>query len=97
MLGPRRVSLGYDATKLVVALPGTGADGLEIEDDLRQEGIRLELANRDTLIPLVTIGDSVETVERLVDALEGSVERRRRAPRPAGGASVVGASRRRSR
>ena len=89
VLGPRPGLPGYDATKLVVALPGTGADGLEIEDDLRQEGIRLELANRDTLIPLVTIGDSAETVERLVDALERSVERRRRAPRPAGGASVV--------
>ena len=78
-----------DATKLVVALAGTGADGLEVERDLWAEGVRLELANRDTLVPLLTIGDTEDSVERLIGALERSLERRRAKPRAPGGASAV--------
>jgi arginine decarboxylase len=78
-----------DPTKLVLALAATGADGLEVEDDLLSEGIRLELANRDTLIPLLTIADTRETVERLAGALLRALERRRGTPREPGGASVV--------
>jgi lysine decarboxylase len=80
---------GYDATKLVLALPGTGAHGLDVEADLWAEGVRLELANRDTLVPLVTIADTAASVERLVGALERSLERRRGEPRGASGASAV--------
>jgi len=87
--GPDQAFPGYDSTKLVLALPGTGADGLEVETDLAAEGIRLELANRDTLIPLVTIGDGEASVERLVGALERSLERRRGEPRGASGASAI--------
>ena len=78
-----------DPTKLVLALPGTGADGLQVEADLFGAGIRVELANRDTLVPLVTIGDTEESVERLTDALLGSFERRRGESRAPGGASIV--------
>lgn len=78
-----------DPTKLALALAGTGADGLEVEADLFAEGIRLELANRDLLVPLLTIGDTEESVERLVDALLRSLERRRGEPRTPGGASAV--------
>jgi lysine decarboxylase len=78
-----------DPTKLVLALAGTGADGLEVESDCYAEGLRFELANRDTLVPLVTIGDTEETVERLLGALERSLASRRGPARPAGGASAV--------
>ena len=78
-----------DPTKLVLALAGTGADGLEIEADCWAEGIRFELASRDTLVALVTIGDTDETIGRLVDVLERSLEQRRGEPRATGGASVV--------
>ena len=78
-----------DPTKLVLALAGTGADGLEVERDLWADGVRLELANRDTLVPLLTIGDTEESVARLANALVRSFERRRRTPRPPGGASAV--------
>ncbi|MER3410702.1 MAG: decarboxylase, partial [Thermoleophilia bacterium] len=70
-----------DPTKLVLALAGTGADGLEVEADLFAEGIRVELANRDTLVPLLTVGDTEESVARLVTALGRSLERRRGSPR----------------
>ena len=61
-----------DPTKLALALPGTGADGLEVEADLFAEGIRFELANRDTLVPLLTIGDTEAGVTKLCDALVAS-------------------------
>jgi lysine decarboxylase len=78
-----------DPTKLALALPGTGADGLAVEADLFAQGIRFELANRDTLVPLLTIGDTAPAVERLCDALVASLERRRGEPRPPGAASAV--------
>jgi arginine decarboxylase len=78
-----------DPTKLALALPGTGADGLEVEADLFAQGIRFELANRDTLVPLLTIGDTEAGVERLCDALIASLERRRGEPRRPGFASAV--------
>lgn len=78
-----------DPTKLVLALAGTGADGLAVEADLFAEGIRLELANRDTLIPLLTVGDTEEGASRLAEALIRSLERRRGEPRRPGGASAV--------
>jgi lysine decarboxylase len=78
-----------DPTKLALALPGTGADGLEVEADLFAQGIRFELANRDLLVPLLTIADTEEGVERLCDALVASFAARRGEPRPPGGASAV--------
>ncbi|MGH2996914.1 MAG: hypothetical protein ACRDM9_11420 [Gaiellaceae bacterium] len=78
-----------DPTKLVLAVTGTGADGLAVEADLFAEGIRLELANRDTLVPLLTIGDTEKGVEHLANALVRSLARRRGEPRPPGGASAV--------
>jgi arginine decarboxylase len=78
-----------DPTKLALALPGTGADGLEVEADLFAQGIRFELANRDLLVPLLTMGDTEAGVERLCDALIASLERRRGEPRPPGAASAV--------
>jgi arginine decarboxylase len=78
-----------DPTKLALALPGTGADGIEVEADLFAQGIRFELANRDLLVPLLTMGDTEAGVERLCDALIASLERRRGEPRPPGAASAV--------
>jgi arginine decarboxylase len=78
-----------DPTKLALALAGTGADGLAIEADLFAEGIRLELANRDLLVPLLTIGDTEEGMERLIAALLASFERHRGEPRTPGAASAV--------
>jgi arginine decarboxylase len=78
-----------DPTKLALALPGTGADGLEVEADLFAQGIRFELANRDLLVPLLTMGDTQAGVERLCDALIASLELRRGEARPPGAASAV--------
>ncbi len=82
-------AVSHDPLKLVIALAATGADGLAVEADLVAEGIRVELANRDTIVPLVTIADTDETVERLVSALERSLGRRRGVPRAPAAASAV--------
>jgi lysine decarboxylase len=74
---------GHDPLKLVLGLAGTGADGIAVERDLWSNGIRLELANRDTLVPLVTIADTEASVERLVNGLGVAIERHRGAPRAA--------------
>jgi arginine decarboxylase len=66
-----------DPTKLVISLAGTGANGFKIEEDLEAAGIRVEMADQETIVPLVTIGDNAERVERLIEALETSIERRR--------------------
>lgn len=89
ILGLDAGGAAYDPTKLVLALSGTGADGIEVEADLCAAGVRVELANRDTLVPLVTLADTAGTVERLVAALRASIERRRDEPRAVGGASAV--------
>jgi lysine decarboxylase len=89
ILGPGGGVPAYDPTKLVLALPGTGADGMAVEQDLWAAGVRVELANRDTLVPLVTLADTAQSIERLVTALRASIERRRGEPRAAGGASAV--------
>jgi lysine decarboxylase len=78
-----------DPTRLVLGLGGTGADGLAVERDLFEEGVRLELANRDTLVPLLTIGNTEADADRLVAALAASLEQRRGEPRRAGAATAV--------
>jgi lysine decarboxylase len=77
-----------DPTKLVLALAGTGADGFEVEGDLFARGIRLEMADRDTLVPIVTLADTAETVGRLADGVADSVAVRRGAPRPPASSTV---------
>ena len=84
-----RLVASDDPTKLVLVLSGTGADGLAIERDLYAQGVTLELANRDTLVPLLTIGDTEASVGRLVDALTRSIEARRGEPRSPGAATAV--------
>ena len=68
---------GWDPLRLIVDLGASGADGIEIDRDLRAAGISLEGADRTTLIPFLTIADDDETVDRLVDELADSLERRR--------------------
>jgi arginine decarboxylase len=75
--GPLRA----DPAKLVVLLAGTGAHGHAVEADLLAAGITVEMADRDVLVPLVTVADDEASVTRLVDALTAAVERHRGEPR----------------
>jgi arginine decarboxylase len=66
-----------DPTKLVLRLAGTGVSGNDIEQDLIDAGLPVEMADRDTLVPILTMADTDERVDRLVAAIAAAVERRR--------------------
>ena len=72
---------GVDPAKLTVALAGTGAHGVSVEADLIAAGVPVELADRDTLVAVVTVADDDRALRRLTDALADSIERHRGAPR----------------
>lgn len=59
----------FDPTKIVLRVQQLGASGVEIERDLQGAGIRVEMADRDTIVFLATLADSQEDFNRLADAL----------------------------
>ena len=86
----RRASKGVDPLKLTLVVAGTGADGVAVERDLIDAGMPLEMANRDTLVAMVTLADDAAAVDRLVDALVASIERHRGEPRAVAGIAAYG-------
>jgi arginine decarboxylase len=70
-----------EPAKLVVLLAGTGAHGHAVEADLIAAGMPVEMADRDTVVPIVTIADGPGTVSRFTDELIAAIERHRGAPR----------------
>ena len=73
---------GFDDAKLVVLLAGTGADGIAVDRDLAAAGFAVEMADRDLLIPMVTVADGDGAVAELAEAVVTTVERHRGDPRP---------------
>jgi arginine decarboxylase len=71
-----------EAAKLVAVLPGTGATGVAVEADLVAAGFPVEMADRDTVVAIVTLADDDERVAALTDALVAAVERHRGQARP---------------
>jgi lysine decarboxylase len=75
-----------DPTKLVVLLHGTAAHGVRVGQRLHRRGLPLEMADRDVLIPIVTMADRAEHVDALLLALREEIEASARdgeaAPRP---------------
>ena len=72
---------GVEPTKLVVLLAGTGAHGNAVEQDLIAAGMPVEMADRDTIIPIPTLADDADTVAAFIETLIVSIERHRSAPR----------------
>jgi lysine decarboxylase len=72
---------GVEPTKLAVLLAGTGAHGHAVEADLIAAGMPVEMADRDLIVPVVTIADDEATVARFTAALVAAVERHRGTPR----------------
>jgi lysine decarboxylase len=66
----------FDPTKLVLRVQQLGASGVEIENDLQAAGIRVEMADRDTIVFLATLADSAEDFADLADALIPILKRR---------------------
>jgi arginine decarboxylase len=72
---------GVEPTKLTVLLAGTGAHGNLVEADLIAAGMPVEMADRDTIIPIPTIGDDENSIAVFTEALIAAVERHRGRPR----------------
>jgi arginine decarboxylase len=72
----------FDPAKLVVLLGGHGADGIAVERDLIAAGVPVELADQDTIVPIVTLADTDATVDRLVDVLTAGLRAHPGPPRP---------------
>jgi len=73
--------LMHDPTKIVLSLVGTGANGIAVADVLAERGITLEFADRDTFCPVITLGDTAETIDRLADEVIRAIEEHRGEPR----------------
>ena len=59
----------FDPSKIVLRVQQLGASGVDIENDLQAVGIRVEMADRDTIVFLATLADRAEDFETLADAL----------------------------
>ncbi len=66
----------FDPTKIVLRVQQLGASGVEIERDLQAAGIRVEMADRDTIVFLATLADSEVEFAALADALIPILKRR---------------------
>jgi arginine decarboxylase len=72
---------GVEPTKLVVLLAGTGAHGHGVETDLIAAGMPVEMADRDTIVPIITLADDETAVARFTETLVAAIERHRGVPR----------------
>ena len=81
---------GVDPMRLTLVLPGTGADGNAVEADLLARGMPVEMADRDTVVAMVTLADTPEGLVDLAVALAESVERHRGQPAAGGHLRGVG-------
>ena len=59
----------FDPTKIVLRVQQLGASGIEIEKDLLAAGIRVEMADRDTIVFLATLADRRADFDSLSDVL----------------------------
>jgi lysine decarboxylase len=59
----------FDPSKIVLRVQQLGASGVDIEEDLQAAGIRVEMADRDTIVFLGTIADSAADFDHLADVL----------------------------
>ncbi len=59
----------FDPSKIVLRVQQLGASGVDIENDLQAAGIRVEMADRDTIVFLATLADGAEDFSTLADAL----------------------------
>ncbi len=72
---------GLEPTKLVVLLAGTGAHGHAVEADIIAAGMPVEMADRDTVVPIPTIADDEQQLLTFTEVLIASIERHRGTPR----------------
>lgn len=72
----------FDPAKLVLLLSPSGHDGLALEQALLARGLPVEMADRDTVVPLVSLLDDDKSLGRLQDALLDHLRGTAGPPRP---------------
>ena len=71
---------GFDETKITIDFSGVGLDGIEAEKGLRQQGIEVELIAGNHVLALITLGDTMETAQALIDACRAIADGRSLCP-----------------
>ena len=72
----------FDPAKVVLRANQLGSSGVEIEKSLGKSGIRVEMADRDTVVFLATLTDSREDFEQLAGVLIPILKREQNEVRP---------------
>lgn len=71
----------FDPAKIVLRANQLGASGVEIERQLIKQGIRVEMADRDTIVFLATLADTKEDFQALAMKLVPILKKSQGAPR----------------
>jgi lysine decarboxylase len=71
----------FDPTKIVLRANQLGASGVEIENALQAQQIRVEMADSDTIVFLATLVDSKEDFDHLATALIPILKSAQKSPR----------------
>ena len=72
----------FDPVKIVLRANQLGALGVEIEKALIENGIRVEMADRDTIVFLATLADTVPDFQKLAMTLVQILKSLQSSPRP---------------
>ena len=72
----------FDPSKIVLRANQLGASGVAIENELIKAGVRVEMADSDTVVFLATLADSASDFTRLGDLLIPILQKLATAPRP---------------
>jgi arginine decarboxylase len=72
---------GVEPTKLVVLLAGAGAHGIRVEADIIAAGMAVEMADRDTIVPIPAIADDEDQLAAFTEVLIAAIDRHRGPPR----------------
>jgi lysine decarboxylase len=82
-LNPGDFILGrFDPAKIVLRANQLGSSGVEIEKKLQAQGIRVEMADNDTVVFLATLADSPEEFDQLAQVLIPILTSLKTSPRP---------------
>ena len=72
----------FDPTKLVLQTATIGVSGVELEVEIRKAGIRIEMADRDTVVFLATLSDTTSDFLELTKVVNAALLKLRSEPRP---------------
>ena len=73
----------FDPTKIVLRANQLGTSGVAIENELIAKGVRVEMADNDTMVFLATIADDDVDFDLLADRLIPILQKLKSKPRPA--------------